>query len=184
MCRISDIDPNAVTGVAKQTLDSVQAKFGMVPMVARTMAQSSAVVVGWAALTAALAGGVLGERTGELIALAVAQANSATYCLALHTASGAMIGLTQRDQVEARRGRAVDAKEAAAIQLALAILTTRGGVSDDALASARGAGLTDAELCEVSAHVALNVFTNYFNRLADTEIDFPKVDARLPGGAV
>jgi AhpD family alkylhydroperoxidase len=181
MCRISPIDPNAVTAVRKEVLDVVRAKFGMVPMMARTMAQSPAVLAGWAALDAALAQGVLGARMSELIALAVAQANSSTYCLAAHNAIGEIVGLSPEDVVEARRGHAANPKEAAAICLALAILETRGGVSDEMLCLSRDAGLSDAEMTEVSAHVALNVFTNYFTRLADPEIDFPRVDARLPG---
>ena len=184
MCRISPIDPNAATGVAKQTLDAVKTEFGMVPMMVRTMAQSGAVVAGWAALNGALAGGVLSPRTRELVALAVAQANADSYCLAEHSAIGRMVGLTPEEEIEARRGRAANAKEDAAVGLALAILETRGGVSDDELAFARSAGLSDAELSEVAAHVALNMFTNYFNRLADTEIDFPRIDVRLPGDTV
>lgn len=184
MCRISAIDPGAATGIAQRVLDAVKTKFGMVPMVARTMAQSGAVVAGWQALSGALAEGALGPRTGTLIALAIAQANSSPYCLAAHTAVAGALGLTPDEKLEARRGRASDLKEAAAVRLALAILDTRGGVSDDELALARAAGLSDPEVSEVSAHVALNVFTNYFNRLADTEIDFPRVDARLPGNAV
>jgi uncharacterized peroxidase-related enzyme len=180
MCRIAAVDPNTSTGVARQVLDAVKDRFGMVPMMARTMAHSSAVVAGWATLSEALAGGVLGVRTGELIALAVAQANACNYCLAAHTALAGLAGLTPEEKLEARRGRAADPKEAAAIRLALAILETRGGVSDDALAAARATGLTDEEVTEVLAHVALNVLTNYFNRLADTDIDFPKVDVRLP----
>lgn len=180
MCRISAVDPNAATGVAKEVLDAVKARFGMVPMMARTMAQSAAVVTGWSALSGALADGVLGARTGELIALAVSQANACNYCLAAHTALGEKVGLTAEERLEARRGRATDPKEAAALRLALAILETRGAVSDDALALARAAGLSEAELSEVTAHVALNVLTNYFNRLADPDIDFPKVDVRLP----
>jgi hypothetical protein len=31
------------------------------------------------------------------------------------------------------------------------------------------------EIVEIVAHVALNVFTNYVNKVADTEIDFPVV---------
>lgn len=180
MCRISAIDPCAATGVTKQVLDAVKTRFGMVPMMARTMAQSSAVVAGWAALSDVLAGGVLGPRSGGLIALALAQANTCSYCLAVHTALGEMVGLTAEERLDARRGCATDAKEDAAINLALAILETRGAVSDDALSLARAAGLSDAELSEVAAHVALNVLTNYFNRLADTEIDFPQVDVRAP----
>jgi hypothetical protein len=31
------------------------------------------------------------------------------------------------------------------------------------------------EIAEIIAHVALNVFTNYFNIAAGVDIDFPKV---------
>lgn len=180
MCRISPIDPNAVTAVPAEVLDAVRAKFGMVPMMARTMAQSPAVLRGWSALDAALAEGELGARLGELIALAVAQANASAYCLAAHNALGEIAGLSPQEVVEARRGQAADPKEAAAIHLALAILETRGGVSDEVLCRSRDAGLSEAEVSEVSAHVALNVLTNYFTRLADPEVDFPRVDVRLP----
>lgn len=149
-------------------------------MMARTMAQSPAAVAGWAALDAALAEGVLGARLSELIALAVAQVNSSPYCLAAHNAIGEIVGLSPEDILEARRGHAADSKEAAAIRLALAIVETRGEVSDEMLCLSRDAGLSEAEITEVAAHVALNVFTNYFTRLADPEVDFPRVNVRLP----
>lgn len=179
MCRISGIDPTTAIQATKHLLDGVNVRFGMVPMMVRTMAHSHAVVAGWTALSSALAGGVLSDRARVLIALAVAQASSSNYCLALHTALAEKLGLETQERLDARRGHANDPKEAATLRLALAIVETRGGVSDDLLALSRAAGLTDAELCEISAHVTLNLFTNYFNRLADTDIDFPKVDARL-----
>ena len=37
----------------------------------------------------------------------------------------------------------------------------------------RRAGYTDGEVGEIVAKVALNIFTNYFNHVADTEVDFP-----------
>jgi len=40
---------------------------------------------------------------------------------------------------------------------------------------AKAADVTDGEIVEVVANVALNVYTNYLNVLADTEIDFPVV---------
>jgi hypothetical protein len=36
-------------------------------------------------------------------------------------------------------------------------------------------GVTDAEVVEVVAHVALTTFTNYLNEVAGTDIDFPVV---------
>jgi AhpD family alkylhydroperoxidase len=178
--RILPIDPIAATGLARQTLDDVERAFGIIPMMVRTMARSDVVVAGWAALDRALAAGVLNARTREIIALATAQRSAGAYCLAEHSATGSALGLTPEEQLEARRGHAVDTKEAAAVALALAILETKGGVGDDELSLARSDGLTDAEICEVAANVALNLFTNYFNRLADTEVDFPMVDIRLP----
>lgn len=178
--RIVPIDPTAATGSARQTLDDVERSFGFIPMMVRTMARSDVVVAAWAAFDRALAAGLLTTRTRELVALAVAQNSAGTYCLAEHSAKGRAVGLTPEDELAARRGHALDTQEAAAVGLALAILETRGGVSDDELSLAREGGLTDAEICEVAANVALNLFTNYFNRLADTEIDFPMVDIRLP----
>ena len=163
MCRISAIDPSTATGAAQHALEAAGSKFGMVPMMARTMAQSGAVVAGWEALRSALADGALGARTGELVALAVAHA-------------------TREARGEARPGGRHEGGRRR--PLSLLILETRGRVSDDDLAVARAGGLSEAETCEVLAHVALNVFTNYFNRLADTEIDFPKVDVHLPTAAV
>ena len=53
----------------------------------------------------------------------------------------------------------------------------RGAVTDQRLEHVRAAGFSDAEIAEIIAHVGLNVFTNYFNRAAETEIDFPRVAA-------
>jgi alkylhydroperoxidase family enzyme len=46
-----------------------------------------------------------------------------------------------------------------------------------ALADARNAGVTDAELAEIVAHIALNTLSNYFNHLAQPDLDFPEVAA-------
>jgi alkylhydroperoxidase family enzyme len=45
------------------------------------------------------------------------------------------------------------------------------------VASLRAAGATDAELAEIVGAVALNIFSNYFNHIAGTEVDFPEVEA-------
>ena len=42
--------------------------------------------------------------------------------------------------------------------------------------AARAAGLTDGELVEIIAVVALNIFTNVLGKATRVEIDFPKVE--------
>jgi len=63
------------------------------------------------------------------------------------------------------------------------VIETRGQVSDADLATAHSAGLDDTHLVEVIAGVAINVFTNYTNNVAQTDIDFPKVDVALRAAA-
>jgi hypothetical protein len=41
--------------------------------------------------------------------------------------------------------------------------------------SCRWAGFSEGEIAEIIAHIALNVFTTYFNVATDVDIDFPKV---------
>jgi alkylhydroperoxidase family enzyme len=57
--------------------------------------------------------------------------------------------------------------------MATLIVEKRGRVSDEDVARVRYAGHTDAEIAEIVANVAVNIFTNYFNHVAETEVDFP-----------
>jgi alkylhydroperoxidase family enzyme len=50
-------------------------------------------------------------------------------------------------------------------------------VTDDDLALVRAAGFTDAQVVEIVGVVAENVFTNFVNNVAETDIDFPVVRA-------
>jgi uncharacterized peroxidase-related enzyme len=173
--RIAPIDPRQAGPGAKPLLDRVQQTLGVTPNMMRTMARSPAVLDGYLALATALAKGSLGRRLGEQIALLTAEANGCTYCAAAHTALGKGAGLSDAEVADARDGRASDPRCAAALLLARSIIEARGHVTDADVDAARAAGLSDAEIAEVTAHVALNVFTNYFNSLAGTEVDFPAV---------
>jgi uncharacterized peroxidase-related enzyme len=178
--RITPVNPAEAQPKAKELLAAVQAKLGMRPNMMRTMAQSPAVLEGYLSLSGALANGVLPAKLREELALFVGQTNQCDYCVAAHSTLGKMAGLQPNQMINARRG--VDGSDPfgqAALQLATMVLDTRGEVSDSDLLAARSAGLDDAQIAEVIAQVALNIFTNYFNRVAHTEIDFPKVPLAL-----
>jgi alkylhydroperoxidase family enzyme len=68
-----------------------------------------------------------------------------------------------------------DPKRDALIRFVRILATTSGSVSDDALAAIKGAGYTNEQLVEISLAFATTVFTNIFNRINDTDIDFPAV---------
>ena len=177
MSRISPVDRSAAGDGVRKSFDAIQRRLGTVPNMMRTMAQSPVALEGYLGLLGALGHGVLPAPLREQIALAVAEENACDYCLSAHTALGRGAGLSDFELAESREGRASDPKTLAALQFALAVVERRGGVGDHDLARARAAGISDAEIIEIIAHVALNVFTNYLNRAAETEIDFPKVTA-------
>ena len=184
MPRIAAVDPQSADPKSQSLLDAVQKSLGVMPNMTRTMAQRPAVLDGYLALNGALAKGRLGRRIGEQLALVLAEENGCGYCAAVHTQLGKHAGLTDADIDAARDGTAADPRADAALTFARAVLATRGHVRDSHVDAARAAGLDDGDLGEVVAHVALNVFTNYFNSVADTEIDFPAVRApRVPAAA-
>ncbi len=176
MSRIPQINPESATGRAKELLDAVKGKLGLVPNMTRAMANSPAVLDGYLSLSGALSKGHLNAKQREQIALTVGEVNGCDYCLAAHSTIGKMVGLTAEQIMDSRRGTAVDPKAEALVVFARRVVDERGRVSDLDLANARAAGLDDAALAEVVANVALNLFTNYFNHVAETDIDFPKVE--------
>ena len=177
MSRIHQINPQSATGKAKELLDAVQSKLGLVPNMTRAMANSPAVLDGYLSLSGALSKGALSAKSREQIALAVAQANECEYCLAAHSAIGKMVGLSVDQILDSRRGTSVDPKTDAIIQFARQVVDQRGLVSDANIAQVRAAGLDDGAIAEIVANVARNIFTNFFNHVAETEIDFPRAEA-------
>jgi uncharacterized peroxidase-related enzyme len=177
--RISALEPSQAAPHAKELLANVQAALGVTPNMMKTLAHSPAALEGYLSLNGALGKGVLSARIREQIALAVGQENGCEYCVSAHAFLGKNAGLKPEQILSARKGASDDAKTRAELELAHNILAARGNVTDAQLAAARQAGVTDAEITEIVAHVALNVLTNYFNVLAGTEVDFPQVSMRI-----
>lgn len=150
-------------------------KLGSCPNIYRTLAHSPAALEGVLHLAQSLTGASISPQDRERIALMSAQLNRCGYCLSAHTLIGGLSGLSDDDIQAARKGEAADTKSQAMISLAQAIISTQGNVPTDALEVARAANLTEAEIVETVVVVALNILTNFFNHVADTEIDFPRV---------
>src|ERR1700677_2577867 len=111
MSRIQQIDPASATGKAKQLLDAVQSKLGIVPNLTRVLANAPAALEGYLSFAGALAGGVLSGKVREQIAIAVAQGNHCDYCLSAHTFLGGKAGLNENDAGNARQAIGFSAKD-------------------------------------------------------------------------
>ncbi|TPK45359.1 carboxymuconolactone decarboxylase family protein [Mesorhizobium sp. B2-5-4] len=86
--------------------------------------------------------------------------------------------LDAAEMIANRHGCSTDPKAAAAVRFAARVAQSRGDVGQEDLAAVRLAGYENGEIIESVQHVALNVWTNYINEVAQTEIDFPVVSAR------
>ncbi len=182
MSRIPALDPVAATGKTHDLFTAMKSKLGKVPNLMRTLGHSPAALEGYLGLSGALAAGTLPPKVREQLALTVAEANGCDYCLAAHSLVGKVAGLTPDAILAARRATASDPKTDALLKFASAVVATRGLVSDAALADARAAGVSDPELVETVAPVALNLLTNSANHVAHTAVDFPPATA-LPAAA-
>lgn len=180
MTRLNALKPEETTGKTKELFDRIQSKLGMVPNMMRTMGNSSAVLAGYLNFSGALSQGKLSSKMGELIALTVAETNACNYCLSAHTFIGAkLVGIDSQSLTDAREASNADPKTEVALIFARTLVEKQGRVTDEDVRAVLMAGYSAGEVGEIIAHVALNIFTNYFNNTASTEIDFPEVKATV-----
>ncbi|MEO8304394.1 MAG: carboxymuconolactone decarboxylase family protein, partial [Betaproteobacteria bacterium] len=161
-------------------LAAVKKQLGVVPNLMKLIGNSPAALEGYLSLNGALAKGTLGVKLRESIALAVAEHNGCDYCLSAHDYLGRNVAKLKDGEIDlAREGRSTDARTNAALRFARRVAESRGRVSDTEIAVLRNAGFDEASVIEIVVNVALNVLTNYVNNVAQTDIDFPKVSAKL-----
>ena len=179
MRRIKPIDKEAASNEQRAVLNSFEQAMGGVPNMISTIAHSPAVANAFLVFSQTLSTGSLKPHLRARLALFVGQAHDSGYCVSIHSALGAKVGLSDDEIIAARRGTSADTRVATALSFTRKLVRERGKVSDADVAELRSSGFSDGEIGEIGAHVALNIFTNYFNHVAGTEIDFP-VAAALP----
>lgn len=186
MSRVQIVDPKTATGDARRLLDAVQSQLGVTPNFIRVLANSPKALEGFLGLYGALGGISLDKAMQERIALGTAEGNACEYCVSAHTAIGRHAGLSNAEMLLNRQGTAGNAKAAAIVAFARALNDNLGEVTTAEFDAARSAGLTDAEIVEVIAVLALNIFTNIIGKATRVDIDFPKVallDAQVRAAA-
>jgi uncharacterized peroxidase-related enzyme len=160
-------------------LEAVNKQLGVVPNMFRLVSNSPTALEGYLGLSGTLGHGKLAPQTRERIALAVAEMNACDYCLSAHTYLGKNLAKLDDAEITANRsGSSNDLKADAAVRFAAKITQERGHVAESELEAVRTAGYDDGQIIEIVLHVALNVWTNYLNVVAQTDIDFPVVRAR------
>lgn len=176
MQQINTVDQTTVSAEATKMLGAVKAQMGMVPNIISTMANSSATLGAYLGMSGALGSGTLSPKLREQIALTAAGENKCDYCASVHTAVGGQLSIDAEELALNLGGKSNDARTNEALTLVREIIENRGHVSNDRLNHLRNNGFGDDEILEIFSNTMLNMFTNYFNHMAGTEIDFPVVN--------
>ncbi|RMH27270.1 MAG: carboxymuconolactone decarboxylase family protein [Planctomycetota bacterium] len=178
MPRLKNIDPASAPGPVKEIFDGPLK--GKHFNIFKAMANSTAALKAYLGLAGAVGGpdALLTAAEREVIQLVVGEANGCGYCVAAHTALGKGAGLTEEQTVAARQGSVPgDARLDALAKFTAALVEKKGWVTDEDVAALRDAGFNDGHIAEVVANFALATFTNYFNHVNETEVDFPAAPA-------
>jgi uncharacterized peroxidase-related enzyme len=175
--RIPTPSVESATGVTAEVFAQIKKAAGKVP---NTFAAIGA--LGPVALKAVLqadgvlAGGTLTKQDQETIKLVVSEVAGCDYCVAAHSLLGKLTGLSAEVLKQIRASEPTgDAKRDALVQFVRVLQRTSGTIDEAELSAIRSAGYTDVQLVEISLAIAVTVFTNVFNRINDTTVDFPPV---------
>lgn len=177
MDRIQTPAIDTATGATAEIYGQLKKSIGSIPNTfAAIGAHGPAALKAVLSAEGVLAGGTLGKKDLETIKLTVSAAVGCDYCVAAHSLLGKLAGLDQDTLKKIRDGQPTgEAKRDALIALVRTLATTSGNLTDAQFAAIKEAGYSDAQLVEISLAVALTTFTNVFNRINDTTIDFPAV---------
>jgi uncharacterized peroxidase-related enzyme len=175
MSRLSVPTLESATGATAEIYGQIKKAVGSVPNTfAAIGAHGPAALRAVLAADAVLAASTLAKRDQETIKLVVSSVAGCDYCVAAHTLLGKLAGLKPEVLKQIRDGEPTgDAKRDALIDFVRNLAETSGTVSDDDFAAIKAAGYSDAQLVDISLAFATIVFTNVFNRINDTDIDFP-----------
>jgi uncharacterized peroxidase-related enzyme len=178
MNRLATQEVSTATGQTAELFAAIKKAAGMVPNAYVAVGTNSpGTLAAVLALDGATRHGSLSAKEGEAIRLAVSQASGCDYCLAAHTLFAKKAGLTPAAIAGARHGKpSGDAKIDALTTFARTIVTSRNTVPDDVVAAVKAAGYTDTQIVDTILVITSISFTNLFNRVNDTTVDFPPAD--------
>lgn len=177
MARLNIVTPAQASGQTKELYEAIQRAIGMVPNLYQGMGNSPVALEGVLHTDGILKKGQLSGAEIEAIKLAVSEAYGCDYCLAAHTLMGKKAGLTAEDTISIRRGTAQQPRLDALVKFVNAALHPQARVSDSDLGAVKAAGYNDAQIAETIQAIAQTVFTNLFNRVNQTTLDFPAAPA-------
>ncbi len=174
----SRIQTPAATVAAGNTADvfaSIRKAIGMVPNAyAAIGALNTPALQAMLSADAVLSHGTLSAQEREIVKLVVSAVAGCDYCVAAHSlaakASGIPVDGVRAIQALAPTG---DVRRDALVRFVRVLQESRGTIAPQEFEAFQAAGFGDEAVVDVALAIAIITFTNVFNRVNDTTVDFP-----------
>ena len=173
--RIDTPAASAATGETAEVFAAIRKAVGMVPNAYAAIGSlNRPALQAMLSADAALSHGALSAQDRETVKLVVSAIAGCDYCVAAHSLAGKATGIPV-DTVRAIRALEPtgDAHRDALVRFVRSLQENRGTIDQAELDAFRAAGFPDQAVVDVALAIAIITFTNVFNRINDTTVDFP-----------
>ena len=172
MTRFSIPTRDQVSPDNQAIFDNLKKMLSFVPNLYATFAHSATALGTY--LTLQNAKSSLNAKQREIVNLVVSQVNDCEYCLAAHTAVGKMVGFTEEQILEIRKGRATfDPKLDALARFVRDVTENRGHVAAADTEAFLAAGWSEGAVVDVIMVVGDKIISNYLHGVTKVAVDFP-----------
>lgn len=173
----SRIDTPAVadaTGETAETFAAIRKSVGKVPNAyAAIGALNTPALKAMLSADAVLARGTLSAKDRETIKIAVSATVGCDYCVVAHSLAAKATGIPVEEvRAIGALSPTGDARRDALLRLVKVLQDSQGTIDRSELEAFRSAGFPDEAVVDVALAIAVITFTNVFNRVNDTTIDF------------
>lgn len=159
---------------SRAALEAIQSRYGFLPNLAATVAESPGALKGLFASIEAYDDPALTltplER--QIVLIATSVENRCDFCVAAHSMLASSLGLerAQIERLQSGQSLADDRLEALRV-FTTEVVRQRGWIDSAAIESFFAAGFDRGQVFEVALGVALKTLTNYINHIAGTEVN-------------
>lgn len=157
---------------AKPLLEGVKSRWGFLPNLQGTLAESPELLEAYETLFALVGRSTLTPAEQQVVFLTTSVFHACEYCTAGHTYLGRAAKLDETAIAAVRDGVAIpDPKLQALRRFTQQVIELRGDVGEGALAAFLAAGFTRRNALEVVLVVATKTISNYTNHIAHTPLE-------------
>lgn len=153
-------------------MDNLKKALGFVPNLYATFTYSDNALGTYLSLQNAKSS--LSAKAREVVNLVVSEVNACRYCLAAHTAVGKLVGFSDTQILEIRRGTAgFDPRLDALARFAHNVALQRGHADKTILQGFFDAGWNEGNLVDVMMAIGDKIISNYLHSTTEIPVDFP-----------